>query len=252
MKKQIVIIFLFGFQFFACKNSIRNNNHPITTDSIPSALSGDTKPLDKTTEVVAKQDKNDKSLEDWVRSQDSIRNVILSNKENEVLKNSILQEAYIKNIVWLKNDTLFFSIPFNLHGFDCLAPDCYSTDLTFNFKFKDSFHFPNKLPFNIHEYGCVKKEINSSGIFQLIETDKNFITYHSPSNKSTLVILKNDERKEFIYYFVDVNSKTIKGNLIHKIIDAYDEENSKSIVPYRSTIMASSEYELFIDKKVFN
>ncbi len=150
----------------------------------------------------------------------------------------------------MKNDTLFFSLPFNLHGFDCIAPDCYSTDLTFNFKFKDSLLFPIQLPFKIHEHGCVKKEINSAGVFQLIESDKNLIAYHSVANKSTLVIFKTDERKEFIYYFVGVGPKTIKGNLIQKIFDEYNEEDPKSIVPYRSTIMSGSEYEFFLNKKV--
>lgn len=190
-----------------------------------------------------------RSHEDWERKQDSIRNIILSGMENEILKNSILQEAYIKNIVWTKNDTLFFSISFDLHAFDCIAPDCYSTDLKFNFKFKDSLRFPDKLPFTIHEYGCVEKEINLSGVFQLMESDKNFITYHSERHKSTLIIFRSDNRKETIYYFVGVGPNTIKRNLVDKIIDAYDEEDPKSIVPYESTVMINPDYELFLKKK---
>ena len=243
MTKLILIIILILPAFPACNDNQKKNSETIATDlEIDRKKHPDSQPLDSLTQVMVKHNNKSTSLEDWQRFQDSIREIILSSKENEILKNSVLQEAYIKNIVWVNHDTLFFSIQFDLHGFDCGAPDCYSTDLNFKFNIRDSLRFPNKLPFTIHEHGCVKKEINLSAVFQLMESDKNFITYHSLSNKSTLVIFKSDDRGEFIYYFVGVEPETIKGKLVPKIIDAYEEENPKAIVPYRSVIMRNSDY----------
>ena len=249
MVKQVPIMILIVSAILACNNIQKKNSEPITTNLERDSINNtNSKPLDSLTEVKAKDNRKSVSLEEWQGLQDSIRNIILSRKENEVLKNSILQEAYIKDIVWVNHDTLFFSIQFDLHGFDCGAPDCYSTDLNFKFKFSDSLRFPNKLPFTIHEHGCVKKKFNSSAVFQLMESDKNFITYHSYSTKGTLVIFKSDARGEFIYYFAGVGPEAVKGKLVHKIIDAYDEENPKATVPYRSIIMSNSDYE-FIMKK---
>ena len=254
MEKRILIIFFWGLILVACNNKARYNaqtNRKDTTIPSNAASTKNSNRLDSLPKLKALPDDTTNSVEDWKSFQDSIRKIILSNKKNETLKNSILQEAYIKNIVWLRNDTLFFSIPFDLHGFDCGAPDCYSTDLIFNFRCKDSLNFPQQLPYTLHEHGCVKKEINSSGIFRLMELDKNFITYHSDANKSTLVIFKTDARGEFIYYFAGVGPQSITGRSVHKIIDDHDEENTKSIVPYRSTIMRMNEYEYFLEKKTF-
>lgn len=253
MVKHVLITILIVFDFLACNNIEKKNSEPITINAkIDSIKHKNAKPLESLKEIKANGHNKFTSLEDWQRFQDSIRNIILSKKENEILKNSVLQEAYIKNIVWVKHDTLYFSIQFDLHGFDCGAPDCYSTDLKFNFKLRDSLRFPTKLPFTIQEHGCVKKEINSSAVFQLMESDTNFITYHSPSNKSTLVIFKSDDRGEFIYYFVGVKPETIKGKLVHKIIDAYEEENPKSIAPYRSVTMRNSDYQFIMEQDFEN
>lgn len=251
MVKHVLITTLIVFVLLACNNIEKKNSEPIRINAeLDSIKYTNPKRMESLKEVKANGSNKSTSLDDWQRFQDSIRNIILSKKENEILKNSVLQEAYIKNIVWVKHDTLYFSIQFDLHGFDCGAPDCYSTDLKFNLKFRDSLRFPNKLPFTIHEHGCVKKEINSSAVFQLMESDTNFITYHSSSNKSTLVIFKSDNRGEFIYYFVGVKPETIKGKLVHKIIEVYEEENPKSIAPYRSVAMLNSDYE-FIMKQDF-
>ncbi|TDG35630.1 hypothetical protein EZJ43_13505 [Pedobacter changchengzhani] len=64
-------------------------------------------------------------------TQDSLRKLILNSKPNENLKSSILQELYIRGLVNEEHGKIKFDLPFNLHGFDCGAPDCYSTDLKF-------------------------------------------------------------------------------------------------------------------------
>ena len=90
----------------------------------------------KSDEKVANETMESTILE-WDKYQDSLRSLILRKKENKLLKESFLQEMYIRNIVSISKDSLFVRLPFNLHGPDCIAPDCYTTDISFGFKYKD-------------------------------------------------------------------------------------------------------------------
>jgi hypothetical protein len=113
-------------------------------------------------------EKNSKINEsaDWQKKQDSLRNVILEGKPNEILKNSFLQEMYIRNVASVIKDCVFVNIPFDVHGPDCGAPDCYTTEISFSIKINDSLLFPENLKFQEHEYGCVDNEQKLSGTFQ--------------------------------------------------------------------------------------
>lgn len=77
------------------------------------------------------------STRGWAQYQDSLRNVILKNKENNILKMSILQEMYIRNVVRISGDSLLFDIPFNLK---------------FSFKFNNTLIFPEEVLFQEHEF----------------------------------------------------------------------------------------------------
>ncbi|HEX6169950.1 MAG TPA: hypothetical protein VFZ33_09665, partial [Chitinophagaceae bacterium] len=72
----------------------------------------------KTSEKVT-NNSTELTILEWQKQQDSIRNEILKTKKNQVLKKSFLQEMYIRNVASILRDTLFVTIPFDLHGADC-------------------------------------------------------------------------------------------------------------------------------------
>ncbi|MEX1000935.1 MAG: hypothetical protein WDZ35_02360 [Crocinitomicaceae bacterium] len=214
----------------------------------------------KTTPVIVSDDSSNKSdnsvtsekteskpVSDWQQYQDSLRNEILKSKESEILKRSFLQEMYIRNVVTISNDSLRFLIPFNLHGPDCGAPDCYSTDISFSFKFGDTVIFPKNLSFQEHEHGCIDKEMHLSGNFKLFEQTDKHIIYHSNQHKRTLVLFSSNEYTETTaFYFTGVKKNKINGKNIYTIADVTDENFSEKDYPFTSWILTTNEYENFI------
>ena len=199
----------------------------------------------KTNEIHTKQTEitNKKELT-FNEIQDSLRTILLKSKSNENLKSSILQELYIRGLVNQFDDKIKFDIPFNLHGFDCGAPDCYSTDISFEIKSTNPIVFPKKINFKLTEYGCgIENEITKSGVFELMEQSQNYVNYYSKKQQSNLVIL-GKERK--LYYFPETKLNSIKVELIDKIFEEYNEKNENAIAPYQSTTMTTNEYENFI------
>ena len=181
------------------------------------------------------------------KNQDSLRTLLLNSKPNENLKSSILQELYIRGLVNQKNDKIKFELPFNLHGFDCGAPDCYSTDITFEITAKKPIEFPKTINFNLLEHGCgIEKEISEDGIFELVEQSPKYVNYYSKKQQSNLVIL--GEKRE-LYYFPNTKPNSIKAELIDKIFDEYNEEDENAIVPYQSTNNDNNEYDNFIENE---
>jgi hypothetical protein len=188
-----------------------------------------------------------KSVFDWQQHQDSLRNEILKIKENEILKNSFLQEIYIRNVVTISNDSLHFNIPFNLHGPDCGAPDCYSTDISFTFKIGDTLIFPKHLPFKEHEHGCIDKPKHLSGEFILIEETDKYIIYHSIKPKRTLVLFSSSkETGTTAFYFTDVGQYDINGKNIYTIPDITKANVNEKNYPFTSWILTTNDYESFI------
>ena len=182
----------------------------------------------------------------WKKYQDSIRTEILKHKENKTLKESFLQEFYIRGIAQISNDSVLVTIPFNLHGPDCGAPDCYSTDISFRIKLGDSLIFPDKLPFTEYEYGCVETEKELTGVFQLIEQTDQYVIYHSKKDNRTLALFRTSEnRGSFACYFTEEQKLIeISGENINKILEILDE----SAYPYKSTFLNSNEYDRIYDQ----
>ncbi|MCF6288465.1 MAG: hypothetical protein L3J53_04420 [Proteobacteria bacterium] len=208
--------------------------------------------INERTEVVSEKiiTNNEKIINSeltFEETQDSLRALILISKPNKNLKSSILQELYIRGLVNQEDDKIKFELPFNLHGFDCGAPDCYSTDITFEIIAKEPIEFPKIIKFKLLEHGCgVEREIPENGIFELVEQSPKYVNYYSNKQKSNLVIL-GEKRK--LYYFPDTKPNSIKVDLIDKIFDKYNEEDTNAIVPYQSTIMTTNEYENFIENE---
>lgn len=184
---------------------------------------------------------------EWKKHEDSLRNEILKSKENKILKESFLQEMYIRNIASVSKNSLFVTIPFNLHGADCGAPDCYSTDISFRFRFGDTLIFPKTLQFQEHEHGCVDKEKHLTGDFQLIEQTDRHVIYHSTKQKRTLVLFSsNKDNGTTAFYFTEVGQNRINGKNVYNIMKDYNEEDKNSIYPFTSWILTTNEYETFL------
>lgn len=203
------------------------------------------------TEVVSEKTITEKGMNrelTFEERQDSLRNLILNSKPNKNLKsNRVLQELYIRGLVNQIDDTIKFYLPFNLHGFDCGAPDCYSTDISFEIAAKFPIEFPEKIHFNLSIHGCgIDGEILDNGIFELIEESPKYVNYYSKKQNSNLIIYGE---KRGLYYFPDTKPNSIKVALIDEIFDTYNEEDENSIAPYQSTKMLTNEYENFIENE---
>jgi hypothetical protein len=225
-------------------DSIRKNSVSLTDkvllDSIPAITQK--KPIEPVENEIT-----DLTMNEWKKQQDSIRNEILKRKPNKLLKESFLQEMYIRNVARVSNDSLFVNIPFNLHGADCGAPDGYSTDISFSFKLGDTLIFPEILDFQEHEHGYVTNERKLSGKFQIEEQTDKHVIYHSAKYKRTLVLFRtSDESGTVAYYFTRVGQKRINGKNVYKIMKSYNGDDKNSLYPFTSTILLNTGYELFL------
>ena len=185
-------------------------------------------------------------MELWQMHQDSLRTVLLHSKENKLLKESILQEIYIRDVVKIKQNMLHFFIPLDMHGFSCMAPDCYSTDLSFEFPLKDKLVFPEEIVIAEHEHGCVDKETKIKGTFTRREVTAKGVLYRSDKLDRTMIILD----KANVWYFSGPGSKevTIKG--LDTWFDNYISEDTQTVLhPYYSWILTTNEYENFFPER---
>ncbi len=178
------------------------------------------------------------------KTQDSLRIILLKSKPNEILKASVLQELYIRRLVSQIDDSFKFLFPFNLHGMDCGAPDCFSTDISFEIPVTNPVQFPKEISFQLFEHGCVDQEIYTNGLFELVEESENHVNYYSKKHKSNLVIIHDEAQ---LYYFPNTQPNEIKVDSLYKLFENYDEEDSNAIVPYQSTTMTTNEYQYFLE-----
>lgn len=185
--------------------------------------------------------------DDWDVNQDSLRALILDSKPNNLLKGSLLEELYIRGIAGISNDSVFVEIPFNLHSLDCGVTDCYTTEVHFAFSHNNqSLIFPQDLSYSITETGCVDSENYVSGEMNLIDFSAEYVNYYMPDQQSSLVIIRKDERKEYAYYFPNVDSDSIKVDQVSEILLHLADTVT---APYRSSVLLHSEYEAFLDQR---
>jgi hypothetical protein len=176
-------------------------------------------------------------------TQDSLLKVLLKSKPNKSLKSSILRELYIRGLVNQVDDEISFELPFNLHGLDCGAPDCYSTDISFKIKSSESIEFPENIKFTLFEHGCVDQDKSIKGEFKLSEKSTEFINYFSNELKSNLIIKRNGQ----LYYYPHEGVNSVSLKTIDIMFKNYEFEDAE-IVPFQATIMTSQSqnYEYFI------
>ncbi|MCP4494755.1 MAG: hypothetical protein GY820_46745 [Gammaproteobacteria bacterium] len=157
-----------------------------------------------------------------------------------------MEELYIRNVISFSENELDFTLTFDLHGFDCGAPDCYSTDLNFRIPHNNQLIFPNELKYSIHEHGCVESEFRTSGTMTLVEQGDSYVNYYSEEQRSNLVIIGNDERKEYTYLFTETEPNFIRVSQLKELIDSYPVDGPGEIPqPFMSTDLLRYEYQNF-------
>lgn len=239
-----ILVFLALLVFCACG---KQNGQTKASEDTTSLNNSNTASVLMTDERVGIQT-TDSQLRDWEKNQDSLRSKILNGKQNNALKESLLQEMYIRNVATISNDSVVVNIPFNLHGPDCVAPDCYSMDVRFVLKLGDRLIFPASLAFNEHQHGCVEKEYKLSGVFRLVEETARHVIYYSGKHKRTLVLFSsNKENGTTAFYFTNLNEKRINGQNVYNIRKEYNEEDEDSIYPFTSWALTTNEYENFVN-----
>lgn len=186
--------------------------------------------------------------QNWDALQDSLRGILLKSKPNQALKPSILEELYLRGLVQQESESFKFTLPFDLHGFDCGAPDCYSTDMTFEIAANNPVLFPEEIRFKMHEHGCVNPETSMAGTFEIEEQTREFINYYSKSQGSNLLIFRKDSRQEYVYYFPLTKKDSTKGDMIDKLLKNFNEEDQNVVAPYRISSMTTREYQGFLEQ----
>ncbi|RKF03340.1 hypothetical protein C8N26_1723 [Tenacibaculum lutimaris] len=183
------------------------------------------------------------TINNFQQKQDALRNELLNSKNDKLLLNTVFEEHYIRGLITNEKKYLIFKLPFNLHGFDCSAPDCYTTILEFKIPNSSPLKIPEKIKVNITESGCVKTQ-KWSGEFKLIKSNKQLVNYYSSKLKSNLYFT----RKGRLIYFPHEKTFSISLQKLDKILQNLNPDKLEP-VPYLSTIMTTMEYELFINKE---
>ncbi len=175
----------------------------------------------------------------WQIYQDSLRANLLSTKPNSIFKSSILEELYLWNYLKEEDGKVKFNLDFDLHAFDCMAPDCYNTNLVFSFSVGDSLIFPSALPYKIRESGCVSEKLGK-GIFILKESTENWVNYYSIENKICLIFQGRSQDSDHVYLFMDVEKGFANSK---KLIDSKLNSELNNKAPYRISRLCRGDYE---------
>lgn len=235
------LLFISIITFCSC-----NQQNKQTISNIDSSHSIE-KPADSTTNSSVGNKRTEFDIDANQIHQDSLRNEIMKRKDNAILKNSFLQEMYIRDFVKVSQDVLFVDIPFNVHGPDCGAPDCYSTNISFNFKLNDSLIFPKNIQFQEHEHGCIDKETKHSGNFELVEETNSFVIYHSLKHKRTLILFSsNNYCGTTAFYFTGIEKNSVNKQNLDSIVQNYNDGIEDKLYPYISWELSTNEYEMFL------
>lgn len=193
-------------------------------------------------ELAENEVKKEVHKQDWDAYQDSLRTVALAQKPNEELKSGFLQEFYLRGVVRELNDSLEFDIPFDIHGMDCGAPDCYETRLRFVIPYANELVFPKSIHFSEHETGCSENPYYIENKFELVTDTKDHVIYHCAEKKRTLLLYGPHAEHRGALYFLNYEVDDI--NLSEPFVD--EEEGDDKFI-YTSWTLTTYEYEFFID-----
>ncbi|GJH40917.1 hypothetical protein RCZ04_14670 [Capnocytophaga sp. HP1101] len=260
MKNSIFFSALIGL-FMGCKQHqspiLQANNTMATTAILPSMSTGVTSEVATKDTIItpflSKKDSLVKSLRiqynnDYDGYQRAIRKLVLQQKAENYLKNTCLEEFYLLGFASTTKDSIKVILPFNLHSFDCGAPDCYTTEVRFSLVKEKPIVFPEKLAFYEEQTGCTEN-YHFKNVYKLVEATHKHVIYHCKAWRRTLVLFFPKEKGSWsgdANYFVGASSKRFNGKNIYTVAQNYDENKTESewnIAPYMIKSFKQREYE---------
>lgn len=110
--------------------------------------------------------------------QDSIRNLLLAQKTDTTLKESFLAELYIRGAVNPNGDSLNFNFEFDLHAYDCGAPDCYFNQFIFSIYWnRKEVIFPSEIMVKEFQGGCTEEKTFATRFKKNEANEKHIILF---------------------------------------------------------------------------
>lgn len=162
-------------------------------------------------------------------------------------KKDSIQSHYFKNnfvnlfdqtdVVSIIEDSIDFSFDFDLHGYDCGAPDCYSTYVDFSVPFSDSVTFPKTINMKVLTAGnCLEGEIPKYYTFYLADVSDDFLIFNSKGAKKSLVLNTNNKKFDNkVYYFSAIIEPVTLKNV--ESLLSFDENTKEFNMPFRSNTL---------------
>lgn len=193
-----------------------------STEHINPILSKDYVQSDSTSEITELEDLVDGAEEVVLFDEKDLSN--LTKDEEIVYNNPFTQQLFLRNYTEVKPGNLYIEIPFDLHGMDCGAPDCYTTTLSFNLELTHQVVFPEYLSFQLKETGCIPEEWTKNDVFHLENKKNQEIIYYSEKLRYTFVMFSDITS---VYLFPN----TEKDKITSKTARNFDDEND---APYQS------------------
>ena len=171
----------------------------------------------------------------------AVRQALLNAHPNHTVQGTLWEELYLRKLVAPTTDHLAVMIPFDSHGPDCGAPDCYSTDVSFAVPQPGPL-FPTTLSVAVHEHGCIDEETRQTGAFTCTELTAENATYYSAELKAYLILWKTHTALGSVYYYPQAPSDKLSAEAIRSI---FEEGDDNAYYPYQSTRMYLWDYERY-------
>ena len=178
------------------------------------------------------------------------KDTIIAPPLSSILKNTCLEEFYLQELAKTTNDSIVITLPFDLHGYDCGAPDAYTTEVRFSLPKETPIVFPDLLPFYEKQTGF--EEYHFKDTYELIEATSKHVIYHCEARRRTLVLffpkVKGSWRGN-VNYFVGVGRNRFNGKNIYTVREKFRDDkpaNEWNIAPYMLTRFNQIEYEYML------
>lgn len=192
---------------------------------------------------------SDTSYLKYVRTQDSIRSVLVQSIQPKWIQQTVLEELYIRNAIEIDQNAVHLTFNFNLHGLDCGAPDCFSTDITFTIPLENNkLVFPLKVIYTENEDGCIEHAYTLQSTFDYQDIQANYVILHDNKRHKTLLFFRDYRTyNSTAYYFPYLHKESSTLAAMLKLTDVDDPTFNDVYFPYMSTALQVYDYSLFLD-----
>jgi len=157
-----------------------------------------------------------------------------------MVEESFLKTFYDKQVIIIDDNILSIALPFDLHSPDCIALDCYTTEVSGTFELQESFAFPPTIAFKVHQQGdCLEAPITDlHSIFKLEKEAATYVLYYSNELQSALVLFESiDISGALAFFFEDVRLDQLDEETIVSVLRDYNREDEDSIYPYLCSVL---------------